>query len=129
MMDLWHERGVTLDQGLSDEETASIEADYNFHFPADLKALLQAAQPTSHGFTDWRHTHSAGLRGLLAEPIEGVLDAVRDEAFWFPEWGEKPANLATALDVARQALHAAPTLIPFWGGIYIPDDPPDEGNP
>lgn len=31
--------------------------------------------------------------------------------------------------VAQGALTAAPMLIPVQGGVYIPDDPPEEGNP
>jgi len=120
---------VTLEQGLSEDEITGIEADYGFRFPPDLRDVLTSAQPTSDGFTDWRNTHSAGLRGLLAEPIEGVLDAVHTRTFWFPQWGARPGELVTAREIARQGLRTAPTLIPFWGGIYIADDPMEEGNP
>jgi len=129
MTKLWSERGVSLEQGLTDDETAYIEADYGFRFPPDLKALLQRAQPTSHGFIDWRNTGSAGLRGMLAEPMEGVLDDVRDGRLWLPDWGVRPDDAAMAHEAAQRWLHDAPTLIPFWGGIYIPDDPSIEGNP
>ena len=129
MLDLWRERGVTLEEGLSDMEVANIETEYGFRFPPDLRAVLKEAQPTSHGFTDWRNTHSAGLRASSAEPVEGVLGAVRAGTFWFPQWGERPTDEVSALHVAQEGLQVAPTLIPFWGGIYIPDDPPEDGNP
>ncbi len=36
---------------------------------------------------------------------------------------------AIAQKVAREGPRDAPMLIPFWGGMYIPDDPCAEGNP
>ena len=126
---LWRERDVALDQGLSESELAYVETEYGFHFPPDHRALLKTAQPTSHDFIDWRHTASSGLRGLLTEPIEGVLDAVQGGRFWASQWGERPNDTTTAREVTRRELGAAPTLIPFWGGIYIPDDPSEGGNP
>lgn len=43
--------------------------------------------------------------------------------------GERPVELADALAVADAVVGAAPKLIPICGHRYVPDDPPEAGNP
>ena len=45
------------------------------------------------------------------------------------EWGPKPPDTPTALEVARQALANVPVLIPIYSHRYIPDEPHLPGNP
>lgn len=126
---LWGTQGIILDTGLSDEEVANIETEYHFCFPPDLRVLLMHVLPVSQGFTDWRRTHSAGLRGILAEPIEGMLDAVKTQGFWYPSWGDRPVDMVNAAALALRELVSAPCLIPVQGGVYLPDNPHEAGNP
>lgn len=54
---------------------------------------------------------------------------IEHNAFWLKAWGQKPNVLADAVEVAREAVAKAPTLIPILAHRYIPDDPPLAGNP
>lgn len=54
---------------------------------------------------------------------------VEHNAFWDPEWGDRPSSLADALRIAEEAVRAAPRLIPVYGHRYLPQEPCIAGNP
>ena len=54
---------------------------------------------------------------------------IEHNAFWMPEWGEKPENLAAAFEIARRAVSKAPFLIPICSHRYLPASPLERGNP
>ncbi|MBY0459424.1 MAG: hypothetical protein K2V38_19040 [Gemmataceae bacterium] len=115
--------------GLSEAETKDIEYQFGFHFPPDLRALLQTGLPVGDWFPDWRGGDVARLECDLNWPLEGMQFDIKNNAFWLGEWGPRPASLADAFEVAARAVAAAPRLIPVYSHRYIPADPPKAGNP
>ena len=121
--------GVQSEQGLTDEEVAQVERTFAFHFPPDLRALLQMALPVGPHFPDWRSSQHEVLEEQLGWPLEGICFDIEHAGFWLKEWGPKPTKLAAAFEMARTAVAAAPILIPIFGHRYIPDEPALAGNP
>jgi hypothetical protein len=123
------ERGIQLEPVLTDEEVERVERTFAFRFPPDLRALLQMALPAGQGFPDWRNGPREVLQERLDWPLEGMCFDIEHNSFWLAEWGPKPTELTAALDIARAAVAAAPTLILIFGHRYIPDEPVLAGNP
>ncbi len=122
-------RSIALAPGLADAEVHLAETLHGFRFPPDLRALLQHAQPTGEGFPDWRQPDSGFIRDRLAWPADGICFDVEHSAFWMPEWGVRPKQLADAQAAARRAVGSAPFLIPVHGHRYLPATPSRSGNP
>ena len=120
--------GVTFASGLDDTEGVAIESQFAFVFPPDLRALLQAALPTSRDFVDWRGD-AALIHKRMRWPYEGICFDIEHNNFWMLDWGERPANLPDAFKIAEKQVSAAPKLIPIYSHRYIPDDPQRSGNP
>ncbi|XP_058089516.1 uncharacterized protein LOC131236410 [Magnolia sinica] len=119
--------GITVDPGLSDAEFARAEAEFNFAFPPDLRAVLSAGLPVGPGFPDWRSRHH--LRASLDVPIAAISLQIARNAFWTKSWGPRPSDPERALRIARVALRRAPLLIPLFNRCYIPCNPSLAGNP
>ena len=122
-------RGYEIDRGLSDAEADAVEQGLGIRFPPDLRALLAAGLPRGEGFPDWRAEPAESLRARIEAPARGVLFDVEHNAAWLQEWGERPADPAEALRVAREHLAQAPPLIPVYAHRYIPAEPSEPGNP
>jgi hypothetical protein len=120
---------VELAAGLSAEEVVHVEATFGFTFPADLRELLMAALPISHGFANWRDDDPTRLRERFEWPFEGIRFDIEVNAFWLNSWGPRPTELAEAIEVARQKVALAPMLIPICGHRFLPDRPRVAGNP
>ncbi|CAL0331800.1 unnamed protein product [Lupinus luteus] len=123
-------KGIQVQQGLTDAEFARAEAEFAFAFPPDLRAVLAAGLPVGPGFPDWR---AAGarlqLRSSLDFPIAAISFQIARNAFWSKSWGPRPSEPEKALRVARNALKRAPLLIPIFNHCYIPCNPSLAGNP
>jgi hypothetical protein len=50
-------------------------------------------------------------------------------ALWHRTWGDRPADLAHALVIARQHLALAPKMIPVYGHRYLPSGRAIAGHP
>lgn len=122
-------RKVALAPGLTDSEVVRAETTHGFRFPPDLRALLQHAQPMGERFPDWRKPESECICGILAWPADSICFDVEHNAFWLPEWGERPARLADAQAIARRAVRLAPFLVPVFAHRFIPATPLRAGNP
>ncbi len=121
--------GIVFEEGLSCEEICQIEVDYAFNFPPDLKELLMFALPVSQQFLNWRSTSRDQIIDRLSSPYEGIFFDIEHNGFWLEAWGIQPSSLFDALQQAKKAVKAAPTLIPIFGHRYIPDYPCKAGNP
>lgn len=121
--------GVETARGLSHRELNWIEEEYSFRFPPDLRAFLGYALPVSPGWVDWRAADRADLRRRLDWPFEGICFDIEHADFWLTSWGERPGTLRERLEIARQWVSAAPTLIPIVGHRYLPARPDLPGNP
>jgi hypothetical protein len=122
--------------GLTDAEFVRIEQDYEFEFADDHRAFLAAGLPLNapapwrrSPWPDWRDGDPGDLRERLGWPVDGVLFDVKDNAFWYPSWGHRPADTSEALRTARQHLSRAPRMIPVCGHRYLPAGQGTCGHP
>ena len=121
--------GVQFDPGLTPDEFTAIEAAWGFRFPPDLREFLSLALPVSDRWINWRTGDRAAIGNALAWPLEGLCFDIEHNDFWRADWGERPARLADAIEIARRAVNAAPTLIPIYSHRYLPATPAEAGNP
>jgi hypothetical protein len=121
--------GVQFDPGLTPDEFAAIKAEWGFRFPPDLREFLSLALPVSGGWINWRTGDREAIRNALSWPLEGLCFDIEHNVFWLAEWGDRPAQLAGAIEIARRAVNAAPTLIPICSHRYLPATPAEAGNP
>jgi hypothetical protein len=129
LLDDLRERGVVVEDGLTEQETRDVECRFGFRFPPDLRALLQTGLPVGDCFPDWRNDDEDDLRHRLTWPLDGIHFDIERNGFWLPEWGSRPDPLPEALRVAEQAVVVAPRLIPVYSHRYIPAEPAQDGNP
>lgn len=121
--------GVQIDRGLTPEEFTQIERTFGFKFPPDLREFLSLGLPVSPNWVDWRNSDEKQIRGRMDWPLEGMCFDIEHSTFWLDEWGEKPADLKAAFEIARLHVDRAPTLIPICSHRYIPAEPHLAGNP
>ena len=95
----------------------------------DLAELLRYALPSGGRFPNWRDPFSDEIAKSLAWPLDGMCFDIEHDAFWMPEWGERPEPLEQACAIAREAVRSAPVLIPIFGHRYMPATPSRGGNP
>jgi hypothetical protein len=128
-------QAVIFEPGLTDQEISKTEEHFRFVFPPDLRAFLRYALPvgfegrTSTAFPNWRSGEYSDLEEKMGLPFDGLAFDIENNVFWMDSWGPKPHRLSDAIDLARNHVAAAPTLIPVFSHRYIPDDPHDDGNP
>jgi hypothetical protein len=127
-------RGVTLGPGLTAAEIELVEGIHRFRFPADLRSFLSCALPIGPKypggptmFPDWRSPES--VQDQIQWPFEGIAFDIEHNAFWWEDWGPRPAALSDAIAVARAAVDLAPRLIPIVAHRYLPAEPLIAGNP
>jgi hypothetical protein len=121
--------GVLFDSGLTLDEFSAIEREYGFCFPPDLREFLGYALPVSKGWLDWRRESRPEIMKRLDWPFESMCFDIEHNAFWLDSWGKKPTVLADAYSIAREAIKAAPRLIPVCSHRFLPDSPCEPGNP
>jgi hypothetical protein len=131
LLDELRDRGIVIEDGLTETETREAEYRFGFHFPPDLRALLQIGLPVGERFWDWRDGDEEQLRFILNWPLEGMQFDIQNNVFWLDEWGARPESVdeAEAVQLAAQAVAAAPRLIPIFAHRYIPAEPGRAGNP
>jgi hypothetical protein len=129
IIDLLKGQGVSFAPGLTDTEVSSVESEFSFRFPPDLRAFLQTALPSGPHFPNWRSEDAADLRDRFEIPRRGIFFDIERNGFWLPEWGPRPDSMTDALQFADNLLASAPKLIPILGHRMMPDDPQAEGNP
>lgn len=121
--------GIRFAPGLSTAEIEGAESAHGFRFPPDLRRLLSHALPEGEPFPNWREPGSAFILDRLSWPADSICFDIEHDNFWFPAWGERPAELGDAKLQARTALRSAPFLIPIFGHRYLPATPCAAGNP
>jgi hypothetical protein len=128
--------GVNFESGLTAGEVQQIESRFSFAFPPDYRAFLMHSLPVSDQFVNWRNTEEkwrnteeTKIHHRLAWPLEGICFDIEYNAFWLPEWGQRPKELQDAFAIAREAVAQAPVLIPIYSHRYIPALPAEAGNP
>ena len=119
--------GVRFGPGLTPSELNRIEMRFSFRFPPDLSEFLGYALPHSKDWPDWRYPNR--LQQRLLSPLNGILFDIEHNAFWMKDFGERPDDLQTALDIATTHIGKMPKLIPIYAHRFMPDDPHKAGNP
>jgi hypothetical protein len=114
--------------GLTEAEFARIEAGYGFTFADDHRAFLAAGLPLGNKWPNWR-TPSDALDDQIRWPIDGLLFDVAHNDFWYPAWGERPAEVADAIAVADDWIASAPRMVPVYGHRYLPAGAGTYGHP
>jgi hypothetical protein len=132
--DILNKKGIIFDEGLNEYEFEKIESKFNVIFPDDLKLLLQNAIPISDGFINWRQgleseKEAENIIARLALPLDGMIYDVKNNGFWFDQWGDKPKELDDQIELATKYYFTYPKLIPIYSHRYIPDQPRQTGNP
>ena len=112
-------------KGYSQSELDAAQARFGLSFPPDLIDLLRERRPIDGH--DWND--KAAIRKALNWPFEGLLFDVEQNALWWPEWGERPAQPAARKEVLTAVVAKAPKLIPLLGHRYLPSSPCEAGNP
>ena len=108
----------------------AVESRFDFVFPPDLRRLLAVALPVGdRAWPDWRTGTYDDLAGRLAWPVDGILYDVEENAFWHPDWPERPPTKAAAVELARAELASVPRLVPVYSHRYMPTVPSEPGNP
>ncbi|GAB3552861.1 hypothetical protein J2S53_003627 [Actinopolyspora lacussalsi] len=121
--------GVTLHDGLHQDELRAVQRRFGFEFSPDHAALLASAVPVGDGWPDWRHDTCEELSTRLTWPVEGaVLDVLHDD-FWPVSWGPRPVDDRLAERRAREHLERWPKLIPLYSHRYMPAAPACGGDP
>ena len=123
------DQGIEFASGLSSSQIQAAETAHGFSFPSDLRAFLEHSLPLGECFPDWRSPGSGFIQDRLAWPADSMCFDIEHNSFWLPEWGPKPDSLDEAQAKARQAVQAAPILIPIFGHRYLPASPCEPGNP
>lgn len=112
--------------GYTQAELDAAQETYGLAFPPDLIDLLRDRRPAMA--PDWR-TDDERIRGMLAWPLDGLLFDVEQNELWWPEWGERPAQVEARREVVAAVVAAAPPLVPIFSHRFLPTEPLEAGNP
>jgi hypothetical protein len=85
--------------------------------------------PAGANFPNWRALDDPELETRLDWPFDGIRFDIEHNSFWLPQWGQRPAELSSAIELARAAVAAAPRLIPVYSHRFLPAEPLESGNP
>jgi hypothetical protein len=142
---LW-DRGTRWTNGLSDREIDLAEARWSLRFPPDFRLFLRllhvpdrpmigrgfvgstAVPIRGPSFYDWREQSDA-IRRALDWPADGLVHDVEHNDLWLREWGPRPSSAIARRARVREAVAAAPRLIPILGHRYLVAEPSRAGNP
>jgi hypothetical protein len=87
------------------------------------------ALPLGDSWPDWRDGSDVDLRSRLDWPVDGVLFDVEKNAFWPSSWGQRPGDIGSAVEVAREHMRSVPKLVPVFSHRYLPAAPCQPRSP
>lgn len=121
-IDALRDAGAVLTPGLTADELARLEEQWEIVFSSDHAAFLKLAVPLGEGWVDWRGA-AEPIAHLLAQPVDGLLHDVVHNDFWPASWGAKATDQRLAVDVATEQLGRWPRLLPLYDHRYLPSGP------
>lgn len=127
LIKLLKNNGIVFTQGLSDKDIMDIEKMFSFSFPTDLKLFLQTALPVSEGFINWRSMKD--IKSSFDWVFEGIAFDIRNNGFWYDNWGDKPDSLTEQICIAKSFYKNCPKLLPLYSHRFLPSTPCEMGNP
>lgn len=121
-------KGIEINEGLTDEEFEKIESFYNIKFPQVLRILYKAFLPNLYNWRDFSEDNVNKIKNYLAMPIEGIIFDIEYNNFWLDCFGEKTGDKekdkAKALEYMKNAKEEdLPKLIPIYSHRYVPSFP------
>lgn len=129
-MDIFVNKGIKVEKGLSPEELNEIEERYSVKFPNALRLFYISGLPVSKGFYNWRDASRENIeyiKNAIADPFEEFRENA-EAVYWNDEWGEKPESSEEIGAYVLGKLSEAPRLIPIYSHRYVPmgvsDNPP-----
>jgi hypothetical protein len=114
--------------GLSDSEIATIESLIGFQLPDDFALLLANMRDPGGIMFPWSNFRRQDYDSSIALVLEGIEFDI-ENGFWMDRWGERPAGLPAAIDIARNDFATWPKLLPISGHRFLAAEPCRVGNP
>lgn len=120
--------------GLTNKELAVVERALGAQLPFEVGMLLVMGVPDDDGWRDWRDDPAEQLHEWATHVRDGVVFDVRENDFWSPSFGPRPAELDKRCEVAGDAVDQLPPLFPLYRHRAVPTVAPDgfessSGNP
>ena len=119
---LLRSRGIQVQAGLTDDEVEKIEKIYGIQFPKSLKNFLMEGMPISDGFYNWRNFKPDNIeyiKRVIYHPVK-FIENYPEEVEWYREWGKEPECVSDRVQIVRNRLKNAPTLLPVFVHRYMP---------
>ena len=129
ILDLFKEKKVVLEDGLTSAEVVEIERIYGIVFPKSLQDFLMTVLPVSQGFYNWRNKEQANvelIKSVINQPIR-YIDENPEEIYWCEDWGKEPEDSTVFKNEVKKRLKSAPKVMPVFSHRYMPTT--DEENP
>ncbi len=120
------QKGITLEEGLSDEEFEKIENFYSIKFPISLRTLYKSFLPIDfYNWRDFSQDNVSKIKAKLDWPLEGMLFDVAANGFWKKCFGPKTNNIENDENIVINYIKNAsneivPKLIPIYSQRYVP---------
>ena len=126
------EYGITLKDGMSEEEILSAEKYYGLNFPLDFRAFLMAALPFDNdfddnncwcNFTNWRNLSEEYVNNIKSKmfdwTIDGVLYTAEYLGGWCDDWGVQPETMEEKAETVKAMVKEKPLFIPITANKFL----------
>lgn len=129
ILQLFKEKKVLTEPGLTPEEVETIEKLYDISFPKSLKDFLTQVLPIGEGFYNWRNVNDenvARIKSAISCPKEQIYEMVKRHN-GENQSGKQEEENEKIIREFREELAQAPKLIPIYEHRYMPmvgDNPP-----
>jgi len=114
--------------GLSASEIATIENLVGFRLPGDFAYLLANMRDPGGVMFPWSSFRKQDYDNSIGWVLQGIEFDI-EHGLWMDRWGERPAALATAIDIARKDFATWPKLLPIHSHRFLAAEPCRVGNP
>lgn len=114
--------------GLSAREFGSIEEQLGFRLPEDFRFLFGNLQDAGRVLFPWSTFRKEEYDASIAWVWHGIAFDI-EHGLWLDRWGERPAVLAEAQEVAKVDFVTWPKLLPIFAHRFLAAEPCREGNP
>jgi len=114
-------KGVEFTNGLTCQEIANMERQYQISFPTEIQKFYSIELPISHGFYNWKDFSKENvgfIKCQLSRPFEDLKEYV-DEIDWCEDWEEEPDARDERNKLLIEKINMAPRLFPVYSHRYI----------
>ena len=121
-------KGIELQEGLTEEEFEKIENFYNIKFPKVLKILYESFLPPFYNWRDFSEKNVETIKYYLNWPINGMKFDIAFNGFWLECFGERTDDMEQNQIKAEEYMRNSkeeevPRLIPIYSHRYVPSFP------